>query len=263
MALAALAAQDEEGQLWARTLQHRFGGNGAMAGHAVGNLLIAGLTGVLGSEQAALDRVADLTRSCGRVLPVCYEALEIEADVAGLDDDPRVILPVRGQVAVASTPGVVRRVRILPEQPEANPLAVTAIREADLLTLGPGSWFSSVIPHLLVPEIVDAINATAALRVVMLNLSPEVGETQGFSSERHIHMLAQHAPTLRVDRIVIDANSVTTSAERGHLARAARALGASVVYRDLRMAEEGPRPSNLHDPDKVSATLLELLAEGR
>ncbi len=263
MALAALAADDDEGRLWAETLQHRFGGNGAMAGHAVGNLLIAGLAGVLGSEQAALDRVADLTRSCGRVVPVCHEALEIEADVAGLDDDPRVILPVRGQVAVASTPGVVRRVRILPERPVANVLAVEAIREADLVTLGPGSWFSSVIPHLLVPEIVAAINDTDALRVVMLNLSPEVGETQGFSSERHIHMLAQHAPTLRVDRIVIDARSVTTASERGHIARAAQALGAEVAYCDIRMEDEGHRRLNLHDPDKVAAALLDLLVQKR
>ena len=76
-------------------------------------------------------------------------------------------------------------------------------------------------------------------------------------------MLAQHAPTLRVDRIVIDAHSVTTTSERGHIARAARALGAEVTYRDIRMEDEGHRRLNLHDPDKVGATLLDILAEGR
>ena len=118
MALAALANSDPVGDLWARTLQHRFRGTGAMAGHAVGNLMIAGLTEVLGDYQAALDTIAELTKSQGRVFPVVNQALEIEAEVAGLDDDPRVMRQVRGQVAVASTPGQVRRVRIVPETPK-------------------------------------------------------------------------------------------------------------------------------------------------
>ena len=73
---------------------------------------------------------------------------------------------VRGQVAVASTPGQVRRVRIVPERPKANPDALDAIQHADLITIGPGSWFSSVLPHTLVPQVVDAISASDALRVV-------------------------------------------------------------------------------------------------
>ena len=186
MALAALANSDPVGDLWARTLQHRFGGNGAMAGHAVGNLMIAGLTDVLGDYQAALDTIAELTNSQGRVFPVVNQALEIEADVAGLDDDPRVMRQVRGQVAVASTPGQVRRVRIVPEQPSANPDALDAIQRADLITIGPGSWFSSVLPHTLVPEVVDAISASDALRVVVLNLSAEPGETNGAVSYTHL-----------------------------------------------------------------------------
>ena len=156
MALAALSSDTEEGQLWAETLQHRFQSTGAMAGHAVGNLLIAGLTEVLGDFQAALDAVARLTESAGRVLPAVNLPLEIEADVSGLDDDPRIIRSVRGQVAVASTVGQVRRVRIIPEKPRANPETISALHDADLITLGPGSWFSSVLPHVLVPDIVDA-----------------------------------------------------------------------------------------------------------
>ena len=263
MALAALSRDDEEGNLWARTLQHRFGGTGALAGHAVGNLLIAGLAEVLGSAQAALDQVARLTHSHGRVVPVCNEPLDIEAEVAGLDDDPRVIRPVRGQVAVASTPGTVRRVRLIPDQPEPSPEAVAAIRRATLVTLGPGSWFSSVIPHLLVPGIVDALNETEALKVVVLNLSAEPGETQGFSSERHIHMLTQHAPSLRIDRVLVDAASLPTSSERAYVARAAGALGAEVVYEDLRTVDEAGRHLNTHDPSKLSGALTALFRDAR
>lgn len=261
MALAALASDDEGGQLWARTLQHRFGGHGALAGHALGNLLIAGLTEILGSEQAAFDRIAQLTNSAGRVVPVCNQPLEIEADVSGLDDDPRIMRPVRGQVAVASTPGSVRRVRLIPEAPTANPLAVEAITNANLVTLGPGSWFSSVIPHLLVPDITDAISQSRAMRVVVLNLSSEPGETQGFSSERHIHMLSQHAPTLQVDKIVVDSGSITTKSERDNMQRAASALSADVVYRDVRIEDDNGARIDRHDPDKLAEVLRDLLEE--
>lgn len=263
MALAALSRDDEDGRLWAQTLQHRFGGTGALAGHAVGNLLIAGLASVLGSQQAALDKVAELTRSHGRVVPVCEQPLDIEAEVAGLDDDPRVIRSVRGQVAVATTPGTVRRVRLHPDKPQPSPVAVEAIRNATMVTLGPGSWFSSVIPHLLVPGIVEALNDTDALKVVVLNLSAEPGETHGFSSERHIHMLSQHAPSLRVDRILVDSDSIPTRSERDYLSRAAAGLGAEVVYADLRKVDDTGRAVNVHDPSKLSSALVSIFRDGR
>ncbi|MGD7001219.1 gluconeogenesis factor YvcK family protein [Corynebacterium halotolerans] len=256
MALAALASEDEHGRMWGKTLQHRFGGTGALAGHAVGNLLIAGLTEVLGSELQALDAVAALTRSHGRVLPVCSQPLEIEADVSGLDDDPRVMLPVRGQVAVATTPGSVRRVRIIPGDPMANPAAISAIRQADMITLGPGSWFSSVIPHLLVPAVVEAITTSDAFRVVVLNLNAEVGETSGFSLERHIHMLCQHAPALKVDLILVDGAHNPTTSDRRHMTRAADALGAKVVFHDLREVGPGGQRTDRHDPAKLAAAML-------
>ncbi|WP_280401531.1 gluconeogenesis factor YvcK family protein, partial [Nocardia carnea] len=112
MALAALAA-DADGVL-TRTVQHRFGGTGALAGHSVGNLLLAGLTEVLGDPVAALDKVGELLGISGRVLPMSTIPLDIEADVSGLEADPRVSRCIRGQVAVATTPGKVRRVRLLP-----------------------------------------------------------------------------------------------------------------------------------------------------
>ncbi|MDK4330548.1 uridine diphosphate-N-acetylglucosamine-binding protein YvcK [Corynebacterium accolens] len=263
MALAALADDNRIGELWGKTLQHRFGGNGAMAGHAVGNLMIAGLTGVLGDYQAALDAVAELTHSHGRVIPVVPHPLEIEADVSGLDDDPRVMRQVRGQVAVASTPGHVRRVRILPEAPQASPAALEAIRQADLITIGPGSWFSSVLPHTMVPEIVQAISESNALRVVMLNLSAEPGETQGFSAERHVHVLARHAPNLRIDRIVVDAAALPNESERVYVQRAAQALGARAVFADVSIQDDNGQRLMKHDPDKLSSVIVDLYNEYR
>lgn len=255
MALAALSGEGEDGERWRGTLQHRFGGHGAMAGHALGNLLITGLAEQLGDTQAALDQVAAWTGSAGRVIPVCPRPLDIEADVAGLDDDPRVLRSVRGQVAVATTPGTVRRVRLTPDKPAASPDAVEAILGADVVTIGPGSWFSSVIPHILVPEIAQALNDTDAKVVVILNLTPEAGETHGFTTERHIHVFSQHAPELRVDAFLADDRAATTAGERENIARAAAGLDAAVTFMPLGEQTEDGSASTRHDPEKLAAAL--------
>ncbi|QCQ90967.1 gluconeogenesis factor YvcK family protein [Rhodococcus sp. SGAir0479] len=250
MALAALAARDPQVQPWTDTVQHRFGGSGALAGHSVGNLILAGLTEVLGDSVAALDTVARLLQIEGRVLPMSTVALDIEADVVGLETDPRVSRCIRGQVAVATTPGKVRRVRLCPANPPACPDAVAAIARADAVVLGPGSWFSSVIPHVLVPELLDAMMRSAARKVLILNLAPEPGETAGFSAERHLHVLCQHAPEFRVDHVIVDSASVPPGRERDHLCRAALQLGAEVVYADV--AEDG---THKHHAGKLAAVL--------
>ena len=181
MALAALASDSPHGRLWATIIQHRFGGSGALAGHPIGNLILAGLNEVLADPVAALDELGRVLGVKGRVLPMCPMGLGIEADVAGLDSDPRMSRVIRGQVAIATTVGKVRRVRLLPGDPPATRQAVDAIMAADLVVLGPGSWFTSVIPHVLVPQLSAALQATTARRALVLNLVAEPGETAGFS----------------------------------------------------------------------------------
>ncbi len=259
MALAALSADTEKGDLWERTLQHRFGGTGALAGHAIGNLIIAGLTSVMGSEVAALDELARLLQIRGRVVPMSPIPLDIQAEVVGLEEDARVVRQVRGQVAVATTPGQVRRINLIPENPPASPEAVAAIRNADLVTLGPGSWFTSVLPHLQVPDLLLALRETAATTVVVLNLVAEPGETAGFSSERHIHMLAQHAPDLQVNYILVDENTPLTASERGYLERAAQSLNAEVVYAGVQSYSPEGIALGVHSPELLSNALQQFL----
>lgn len=260
-ALDELAARDESGEdrarhdRWAHALQHRFGGRGALAGHPIGNLLLAGLTEVLGGTEAALDELRTVFGIDGRVLPMSTVPLDIEADVSGLESDPRISRCIRGQVAVATTPGKVRRVRLLPADPPASRAAIDAIDAADLVVLGPGSWFSSVIPHVLVPEQLQALQRTAARKILFVNLAPEPGETPGFSVERHLHVLHAHADRFRVDHVVVDAASVPAGRERDHLIRAAEMFGAHLHVGDL--AKDGQQ---VHDPAKV-ATLVNELCE--
>ena len=250
MALAALASDSPHGRLWATIIQHRFGGSGALAGHPIGNLILAGLNEVLADPVAALDELGRVLDLKGRVLPMCPIALQIEADVAGLESDPRMSRVISGQVAVATTPGKVRRVRLLPGDPPATRQAVDAIMAADLVVLGPGSWFTSVIPHVLVPELAAALNATRARRALVVNLAAEPGETAGFSTERHLHVLAQHAPGFSVHEVIVDAARVPSDRERDQVRRTASLLEASVQFADV------SRPGTpLHDPAKLAAAL--------
>jgi uncharacterized cofD-like protein len=253
MALAALMPDDDRGEFWAGILQHRFGGGGAMAGHPVGNLLLAGLCEVLGDPVEALDALVDRFGIQGRVLPMVPGPLRIEADVTGLEEDPRLSRVIRGQVAVAVTPGQVRRVRLLPPHPEACADAVEAILGADLVTLGPGSWFSSVIPHVLVPEQLDALKRTSARRVLVLNLAPEPGETVGYSPERHLHVLAAHAPGLRFDDVLVDAETVPPGPEREHLVRATAHLGARPHFVTV-----GVPGTHQHDAAALAAAIADV-----
>jgi uncharacterized cofD-like protein len=258
-ALLALAdPADADDRAWAAVFGHRFGGVGALAGHAVGNLMLAGLLEVLGDPLAALDTAARLLGVRGRVLPMCTEPLDIEADVVGLVEDPATVRQIRGQVAVATTPGRVLRVRLQATlhpnmPPTACPAAVSAVRDADVVLLGPGSWFTSVLPHLLVPELHEALVSTTATKVVVLNLVPQPGETAGFSAERHLDVLHEHAPRLRADAVIADVDAVPTP-ER--FVEAAAAVGARAHLAQVAASGAPER----HDPVALAGSLRQAIA---
>ena len=252
MALAALCGDDESGRTWADVLQYRFDSNGALSGHAIGNLLIAGLWERLGDPVAGLDMVARLLGAEGRVLPMASVPLEIEADVIGVDPArPDEISQVRGQAKVATTPGEVSAVRLSPTDPPACAESVEVVLDADWIVLGPGSWFTSVIPHLLVPKLATAIHGTAARRLLVLNLVPAY-ETAGFSAAKHIELLAEHAPDLRLDVVLADSRF---AADDPHLPSWADSLGARLVVADLAARDGSAR----HDPLRLASAYAEVM----
>ena len=246
MALAALCDDDEWGTTWSRVVQHRFI-DGELAGHAAGNLLMTTLWELVRDPVAGLDWLGRMMRVTGRVLPMAAVPLDIVASVEGADPArPNEISVVRGQASVAVTPGLVRSIELVPGDPPAVPEAVAAVRAADWVVFGPGSWFTSVLPHLLVPSLAAALADTQARRLVALNLVPQPGETEGFSPHRHLEVLADHAPSLSVDVVLADRAAV--SGAEDELEKAATLLHASLVLSDV-AAADGAR----HDPELLAS----------
>jgi uncharacterized cofD-like protein len=272
MALAALCGDDAWGTTWSKVIQHRFtesgpaaqsgfaaepptgpGAGSGLGGHAVGNVLIVALWELLGDTVQGLDWVARLLGAHGRVLPMAAVPLDLVAEVEGADPDrPDAVTFVHGQVACAKTTGRVRSVALIPADPPACPEAVQAIGAADWVVLGPGSWFTSVLPHLLVPELAAALVGTRARRLVALNLAPQPGETEGFSPHAHLEVLADHAPDLAID--VVLADRAATSGSISELEKAAGRLGARLVLADLALADGSPR----HDPRRLAGAFAQI-----
>jgi hypothetical protein avisC_09146 len=242
MALASLCEDSEWGLTWRDVLQHRFEGQGELDNHALGNLLILALWQLLGDDVAGLDWVGRLLTIHGRVVPMSSSPLVIEADIVSGGTSRR----VSGQVAVASARGRLENVGIVPENADAHPEALRAIGEADWVVLGPGSWYTSVLPHLILPSMRQALVSTSARKVVVLNLSAQRGETDGMTSADHLRVLSQYAPDLRLDVVLADPSTVEDVAD---LESVASAMGAVVVLRQVRTGEALCH----HDPLRLAA----------
>lgn len=257
MALAALSSNSfapdgaSEPVSWATVLQHRLGGSGALAGHPIGNLLLTGLMELHDNSVTALDELARLVGASGRVLPMSQWPLDLIAEVTSLDpDDPVQLRRIRGQSAIAATAGRVTSIQLVPADAPACSEAVQAILHADVVILGPGSWFTSVIPHLLVPGLAAALTLTTARRIVILNLEQQAGETDGFSPEQHLRVLREHCSRLRVDVVIADLDSVLDP--RG-LRRYTDSAGSRLILTPVAAHGDAAR----HDPGKLSAAIAD------
>jgi uncharacterized cofD-like protein len=253
MALAALCSDDEWGRTWAEIMQHRFVSDGDLNGHAMGNLLLASMWNAGDDPVVALDRVGQLLKVIGRVLPMASVALDIE----GTFKTSTGSIVVRGQKEVATAKGHIESLRIIPEDPPARDEALDAIAEAEWITMGPGSWFSSVVPHLLVPAQLDALRNTDARKILILNLdasSHSQGEEfAGSTPEEHLEFFHRYAPGVKVDFCLVD-HSVVRDHEALQLA--ASTLGGEIVVADIRKA-----PGSIHhDAQKLALHLGHILA---
>lgn len=243
MALSALCEDSDWGLVWRDVVQHRFRTDGDLDGHSLGNLLIVALWQIFGDTIQALDHVGSLLGARGRVLPMALEPLDIEATVTDSSGASRV---VRGQSQVAEARGHVDEVRLIPAAPDVPREVIDAIHDADWVILGPGSWFSSVIPHLLVPEIAQAITTTSARIMITMNLTSDPTETEGMGSVDHLQALLDIAPGLRVDALIADPTMLD---DYDQLIEFAHARGISPILRQVSVGGGVPE----HDPVRLAA----------
>jgi uncharacterized cofD-like protein len=260
MALAALADASTVAQLWSSVAQHRFD-RGDLAGHPVGNLMLVALMEELQDPIAALDRMADLLQVRGRVLPMCCEPVDLSARLTTqesqyISSSSSTGFEVRGQVAVASTPGRVVSVGIETSEPEPCEEALAAIADADYIVMGPGSWFSSVLPHLLVPQVRDALVQSSAQRIITLNLTEQAGETAGFSPEDHLEVLGTYAPELRLDFVLADPSCIL---DGDSLIQTVAGFGGDLVVTPV--ARDNPEHG--HDERLLASAYAQLMTRGK
>lgn len=254
MALTALCSDDEWGRSWADILQYRFTSDGDLNGHALGNLLLAALWDRDADTVAGLDRVGALLRVVGRVLPMAAEPLEIEGTF--ITSVGRIV--VRGQKEVAVAKGKLDSIKLIPDQPQAHTETLTAIANADVITMGPGSWLTSVLPHLMVPAQRKAIADSKAKKVLLLNLDahPAISgdEYAGYTPEEHLQLLHSYAPEIRFDYVVADQTGIRDKVE---LEAMVKEIGGKLVLADLRKVPGGIH----HDIGKLISTFSHIFEE--
>lgn len=248
MALAALCEDSEWGSIWGEVIQHRFDTRGELDGHALGNLLIVALWQILDDPIEGLDQMAELLGVRGRVLPMALEPLHIEADVRAPDG---ALGTVRGQWQVATAAGRVEQVRLDPPRPAVPPDVLEAITRADWIIVGPGSWYTSVLPHLMIPEIADAIRDSPARLCVTTNLSVGQQESEGMTSLDMLDVLLEHAPGVRFDALLADPTVLDDALA---LSEEAAARGIRTLLRQVSTGDGTPT----HDPVRLAAAYRDL-----
>ncbi|MEV8180942.1 uridine diphosphate-N-acetylglucosamine-binding protein YvcK [Specibacter sp. NPDC078692] len=246
MALSALCDDTDWGRTWRDVMQHRFtsreGAKGSLDNHALGNLLIVTLWELLGDPVAGLRWAGALLGARGEVLPMASVPLTIEGQVR-MNGTPGTI--IRGQSHLAKA-GEVENVRLLPENAPACREAVDAIHSADWVVLGPGSWYTSVLPHLLLPEMREALCTTKARRLITMNLDINDQEATGMDAADHLRVISRYAPEFTVDVVLADPNSIGDAAE---FKEAAAMIGAEVVFGKVGSSAGDA----VHDPLRLAA----------
>src|SRR6266404_3353687 len=184
-----MTALSEDSSLLARLFRYRFTGSGDLAGHSFGNLFLAALTEVTGDFVEACRLSSEVLASKGHIFPATVDDVRL---VAELEDGRE----VHGETQITAARSRIRRLRLVPDECLPLPETMAAIRAADVITVGPGSLYTSIIPNLLVSSVADAIGEAPATKIFINNLMTQPGETDGYDVGQHLTAVAQHAPQI-------------------------------------------------------------------
>ena len=253
--LVALA--DKEG-LMEKLLAHRFGGSGNLTGHSFGNLFIAALIEVLGDVEEAMDATSKVLRVRGKVIPSSAEKLRLNAEMT----DGRI---VEGESQIPHAHGKIKRVFTTPEHPKAIQSAVDAIKEADAIVLGPGSLYTSIMPNLCVPDIVQAVRTSKAPKIYICNVMTQLGETDDYTVSDHIKAINRQAGGKVIDFVIANNGDVDPAVLQHYVAHGSHPVmidkkevgqtGATLILSNLINKEN----SATHDTKKLANVLFDLI----
>lgn len=192
-----MIALSEDSNLLSRLFRYRFQGSGDLGGHSFGNLFLAALTGVTGDFVEAVRLSSEVLASKGHIFPATTSDVRL---VAELEDGRE----VHGETHITGARSRIRRLRLVPDQCLPLPEALASIRAADVITIGPGSLYTSIIPNLLVTSVADAISQARAIKIFIGNLMTQPGETDGFGFHEHLETVRQYAPQIHFDCAIVN-----------------------------------------------------------
>jgi uncharacterized cofD-like protein len=221
-----MVALAEDERLLTKLFQYRFESDGDLSGHSFGNLFLAALTGVTGDFVEAIKATSEVLAIKGRIFPSTTEDVKLIAEL----EDGRFI---EGETKIVESRARIKRLSLSKDC--CRPLAETleAIREADIITIGPGSLYTSIIPNLLVEEIVDAMRASSALKVYICNIMTQPGETEGFSVEDHLRALFEYSEGLELDYVLVNSAPINPESREKYLADGAAQVGFDSLLESL------------------------------
>jgi uncharacterized cofD-like protein len=256
-----MIALSEDSTLLARLFRYRFRGDGELGGHSFGNLFLAALTEVTGDFTEAIRHSSEILASKGHIYPATISDVRLAAEL----EDGSV---VRGETQISASKLGIRRLRLEPERCLPLPEALKAIRAADVITVGPGSLYTSILPNLLVAQVAPAIGQSRATKIFVNNLMTQPGETDGYSAREHIETIKKYAPEIHFDFVVVNNRRISKEQAELYAAEGAYQIGIDDNHIDeaLDQTTEIVRADLLYDGEKVrhnSDRLAEVVLDSR
>ena len=213
-----MIALSEDSTLLSRLFRYRFRGDGALGGHSFGNLFLAALTEITGDFVEAVRLSSEVLASKGHIYPATINDVRL---VAELEDGTL----VRGETQITASRSGIRSLRLEPEHCLPLPEALAAIRTADVITVGPGSLYTSILPNLLVARVGQAIGDAQATKIFICNLMTQPGETDGYTARQHLEMVKKYAPEIHFDFVIVNSRPVSEEQQRRYAAEGANQIG--------------------------------------
>jgi uncharacterized cofD-like protein len=260
-----MVALSEDSTLLSRLFQYRFRGTGELGGHSFGNLFLAALTEVTGDFVEAVRLSSEVLASKGRIFPATINDVRLVAELG----DGTI---VRGETQITASRAPIHHLRLEPEQCLPLPEALTAIRAADVITVGPGSLYTSILPPLLVARVAQAIDQARATKIFICNLMTQPGETDGYTARQHLETVRRYAPEIHFDYTIVNNRPVSESQAALYGADGAFQIGmhdhllekefgseTEIIRADL--LDEGEKVR--HNPEKLARVVIACAIQAR